>query len=171
LNNGVIAPGGAGAAGALSVLGDVTFGGTGRVDAERFSSTSFDRLAISRTAALGGTFSLTDTASALLPGGSFYTVLNFGSKTGTFTTLNLPAQYSAVYLADRVNITHPLISSTGGALKQTANQVISSMATLLSPPPATSGADSFQAASTDPQSPTPPKCGATKVKAFAACTP
>jgi hypothetical protein len=171
-NNGVIAPGGAGAAGTLSIFGDVNFGATGRLNAERFSSTSFDRLAITGTAALGGIFGLTDTAPALLPGGSFYTVLNYGSKTGTFTTLDVPAPYSVVYLADRMNITSPnLISSTGGPLMQAANQVISNMSTLLTPPQTSSGAGSFQGASTDPASPTLPKCGAPKLKGLVACTP
>ena len=171
LNNGVIAPGGAGAAGTLSVLGNVSFGATGSLNAERFSNTSFDKLAVSGNAALAGTFGLTNAAPLLLSDGSFYSVLTYGSKTGTFTTVNLPAPYFAFYLTDRLNVTaFNLASPIGGTVKQTANQVVSNMGTILNPPQTTTGTASSQS-TIGTGSPTLPKCGATKLKALVACTP
>ena len=172
MNNGVIAPGGAGALGTLTVLGNVNFGATGSLNVERFSNTSYDRLAVSGNAALAGTFGLTN-AAPLLPDGSTHTVLTYASATGTFTTVNLPAQYSVVYLTDRLNITTPnLISSTGGPLMQAANQVVSNMATILNPPPTTIGTGSSQSTTTGTGSSIfLPTCGTAKSKPFVACTP
>jgi hypothetical protein len=125
VNYGVISPGAAGAVGTLTVLGDVTFGATGSLNIERFSNTSADQLAISGKATLSGTFGWTDRFSSLLNDGTAYPAMTYGSKTGTFTTMNLPFGYSANYLTDKLNIATPnLLAAGNSGVTAAANQVV-----------------------------------------------
>lgn len=126
-NDGTIAPGGVGSAGTLAIQGDVIFGATGSLNIERFSSTSNDQLAVSGKATLAGAFGFTDLTSPLLFDGSTNTVLTYGTTSGTFTTISLPARYSATYLTDRFYITTPnFVASTGGSVAAAFNTVVGS---------------------------------------------
>jgi hypothetical protein len=168
LNNGVIAPGGAGALGTLTVLGDVNFGVTGSLNAERFSNLIYDKLVVSGNATLAGTFGLTNATPQLLPDGSTYTVLTYASSAGTFTTVNLPLRYSAVYLADRLNITTPnLAAATGSTFTQATNQVVTSMSMFSQP------LHQFQTTTTIGTGPSiiPARCGTGNLNTMVACTP
>jgi fibronectin-binding autotransporter adhesin len=167
-NDGAIAPGAAGSAGTLTVLGDVDFGATGSLNIERFGNTSVDRLAVSGAAALAGGFSWTDAAPTIRSDGSTHTVMTYGSKSGTFTTLSLPLLHSATYLTDRLNINTPVVFLISDpAIVDAVNRGIASVklssnfpAILVTTPPASGGT-----------TPPVPSCSSARAMRTGACAP
>ena len=90
-NTGTICPGGSATAGTLSITGNFTNGSTGIIEAELGGATAdtYDVLAVSGTATLGGT--LTGTLiNGFTPSGQSFDVITAGTASGSFATSNLP---------------------------------------------------------------------------------
>jgi hypothetical protein len=100
-NRGQVIPGGTGAAGTLSINGNYTQTATGTLDidiAGTAAGSQYDQLAISGTAALGGSLDV-----ALLNGfqpalGNTFQVLTFASSSGNFHTYNGTSQTNGLFL-------------------------------------------------------------------------
>ncbi len=88
-NRGVVAPGSS--PGVLSVTGDYTQSSTGKLTIEIASASSFDRMLIGSQASLGGTLQLTLLAGFVPACGSGFDILDWGSRSGTFVSVQLPA--------------------------------------------------------------------------------
>jgi hypothetical protein len=91
-NAGLIEVGGAGSAGLLTIKGDYAQTAKGNLNLELGSldSGEFDQLQITGTANLDGTLNVTLLDSFLAREGDAFQVLTFGSRTGTFASVNLP---------------------------------------------------------------------------------
>jgi hypothetical protein len=100
-NGGQAIPGGAGAAGILTINGTYTQTATGALDIDiggTTASTQYDQLAVSRAATLDGTLDV-----ALINGfqpafGNSFQVVTFGSSAGNFATYNAPSLASGLFL-------------------------------------------------------------------------
>jgi uncharacterized repeat protein (TIGR01451 family) len=88
----IVAPGFS--AGAITINGNYTQTGSGTLQIELDGSTTpglhYDQLAVNGTASLAGTLDVTFINPYVPSGGETYDVLTFTSKTGDFTTKNLP---------------------------------------------------------------------------------
>jgi hypothetical protein len=91
INNGIVAPGGALAAGILNHTGPFAMGSAATLNLELggFLTTQYDKLAISGTAALGGTINVTLLGTFVPTGGTFTIMTYSGPATGS-PTINLP---------------------------------------------------------------------------------
>jgi adhesin HecA-like repeat protein len=87
LNSGTINVGGVGAVGVLHITGNYTQAGTLNVE---IASSSYDRLEVTGLATLAGTLNVTFLGGFTAFPGLLFSVLTYGSRSGMFTTLNLP---------------------------------------------------------------------------------
>jgi hypothetical protein len=90
-NNGVLRPGGAGTVGTLAVNGNFAQGAGGTLDMEVAGASVYDRLAVSGTASLGGTLTVTPVGYTPVNGDQYALLTYSGSPTGTFATITAPA--------------------------------------------------------------------------------
>jgi hypothetical protein len=100
-SGGQIMPGGTGAAGILSINGNYTQTGNGSLNIGLGGTTAgsqYSQLAVSGTAALGGTLSVATIGSFAPAFGNLFQVLTFGSSSGTFTTYHSPSLASGLFL-------------------------------------------------------------------------
>ena len=131
-NGGSFSPGGSGGIGLLTVNGNYTQGSLASFSIQIAGTnpgTSYDRLAITGTAALNGSLTLSLLNNYVPAAGVSYRPLTFASRTGDFSAkngLNLgPAVLAAVYDATGLNLTdnvaptipavNPTLDSNGGA--------------------------------------------------------
>jgi len=98
INNGAVRPGGAAVVGTLAIAGNYAQGSGGSLDVDLASGPSYDVLAVSGSAALNGTLNVNYLGGYTGTGGD-HLVMNYASRTGTFTTINdanaLPPNYGA----------------------------------------------------------------------------
>ena len=94
-NNGTLSPGGSGTAGRLSITGDLVMGSSSTLAIDvlgaAVAGTDYDQLAVSGTATLGGTLSLTERTGFKTQFSQSLTPLTYGSKSGTFSTVSTTA--------------------------------------------------------------------------------
>jgi hypothetical protein len=104
MNNGAtITPGGAAAAGKITITGNYTQSGSGTLAADiggTTAGTQYDQLAVSGTATLGGALNATQLGGFTPVGGNSFDVVTAATRTGTFGTvttggLNLVANYTS----------------------------------------------------------------------------
>jgi hypothetical protein len=92
-NLGTLRPGGAQAAGLLTVAGNLSLGTSSRLEIElggTTAGTQHDQLSVTGATTLGGTLTVTTLGNFSLPAGQAFTVLTGGSApTGSFSTQNL----------------------------------------------------------------------------------
>jgi hypothetical protein len=88
-NSGSVAPGTS--PGTLTITGSYTQTSAGALQIELASLPSFDKLSISGTATLGGTLSVTRVGGFSPALGATFDILDWGSRTGTSQTVNLPS--------------------------------------------------------------------------------
>jgi len=175
-SDGTIAPGGSGSIGTLTFVGNVSFGSTGKLALEMDSTVSYDKLLINGIADLGGTLSLVKTDALYLADGVTMTPLTYTSRTGTFTTISVPSQYSVGYLIDRVNITLPnLQAMSSQPVTQAINQTISTLSSVSNLVNLAGAADSSSSTaatgSTSAVTKPAPSCSSPKALKSGACTP
>jgi hypothetical protein len=92
-NSGLVSPGGAGAAGTLTIDGDYTQTGTGvlLIDLGGLGAgTDYDQLVVSGRATLGGTLLVKLIGGFQPQAGDAFAIVTYGSHSGTFTTLDFP---------------------------------------------------------------------------------
>jgi hypothetical protein len=103
-NAGQVIPGGTGAAGTLTINGNYTQTASGALNVELGGTAAggqYDQLAVSGTAALGGTLNVTPIHGFAPTLGNTFQVLNFGSASNNFATDNGLALGGGLFL-DRV---------------------------------------------------------------------
>lgn len=87
-NTGTFSPGNS--AGTFTITGDYTAQSTAAHDMEIASTSSYDIITVSGAATLNGTLNVS-LLNGFVPNiGDQFTLMNYGSKTGTFSTINLP---------------------------------------------------------------------------------
>ncbi len=132
INDGIIAPGGVGKIGTLSITGDVTFRSGSSLALDMATNARYDKLVVSGAATLNGTLGLVKTNPAYLADGTTMTPLTYASRTGAFSTVSLPPQYSVVYLTDRMNVLTPnLAAPVNTGVQQAANQAAAGASTIV----------------------------------------
>ena len=92
--------------GCLNINGNYTQGASGVLDIEIGGTTvctQFDRLAVSGTATLNGTLNVTLINGFTPSGGAPFQILTYGSRTGTFSTINGP--FMPAYNANDLTVT------------------------------------------------------------------
>jgi hypothetical protein len=89
VNGRVVIPGSS--AGTLSIIGNYTQNSFGVLAIELASATSFDRLLIDATASLGGRLAVSLIDGFVPAAGNTFDILDWGSRSGTFVTLDLPS--------------------------------------------------------------------------------
>ena len=82
-NSGIVRPGGIGATGTLTVLGNYAQGASGTLEVELAGPTTYDVLSVSGNATLNGTLDIA-TPSYTPASGSVHGVVNYASGTGNF---------------------------------------------------------------------------------------
>ena len=105
----------------------------------------FDRLIVSGNAAVG-TSTLKVTASGSVPAGSYVIISCSGTRTGTFSTTNLPTGYSLTYKTNQVvlNVPAAIAAQSVNEADITATS-LNSKSLLISPNPASQNLNiSFQ---------------------------
>ena len=108
VNDGVVAPAGALAAGILNYTGPFALGAAATLNLELGGTavSAYDKLAISGTAALGGTLNVTLFGGFTPIVGATFSIMTYsGTPTGAFTTTNLPPGCSASPLSGQLLIT------------------------------------------------------------------
>jgi hypothetical protein len=98
-NAGAIYVGGTGAAGILVITGNYTQTSVGILNMKlgNFDNSNYDQLLIGGTADLNGTLNVTLLDSFFARAGDGYHVLRFGSRSGNFTTMQLPDLLEPIY--------------------------------------------------------------------------
>jgi hypothetical protein len=100
-SGGQVIPGGIGAAGTLTINGNYTQTATGALDIDIGGTTAgsqYDQLAVSGTAALGGTLNVATIGTFAPAFGNTFQVLTFGSSSGNFATYIGPSLASGLFL-------------------------------------------------------------------------
>ncbi len=115
-NGGVIQPGGNGAVGTLSVAGNYVQGANGSLSVELASGSSYDVLAVSGTASLGGTLNVSYLGGYAPTTADSHQVLTASSVTGTFASVVDPNSLYALYGGANVTLTGtiPTLTWDGG---------------------------------------------------------
>ncbi len=137
-NNGAINPAAAGTAGKLTISSALTKIGVVNLDiGGTTAGTTYDQLAVSGAATLGGTLNVTLINGFNPSIGDAYTIMTCGSRTGTFGTLNLPSlgdkswntpTYNAGSLVLSVSAktyTLTYAAGAGGTISGTTSQTVS----------------------------------------------
>jgi filamentous hemagglutinin family protein len=99
-NNSVVIPGGAGLAGTLAVTGNMLLSGTSQLNLEMggLGVGQSDKVTVDGALTLGGTLNASGLVGYTPGGGDAIPVVTMtGARTGTFTTTNLPPNYTASY--------------------------------------------------------------------------
>lgn len=96
--NGTLRPGGSGAVGTLTVVGNATFGSTGviEIEAQGAGAGQHDVVAVTGTASLGGQLNVSNIGSYVPANGDTYVPVTFASATGIFT-VNPADTYTETY--------------------------------------------------------------------------
>jgi hypothetical protein len=76
--------------GSLFVTGDYTQTSTGQLDVHLYSNSTYDALHVSGLATLGGTLNVTAMYGYRPGPGAIFSVVTYGSRSGTFAALSLP---------------------------------------------------------------------------------
>ncbi|MBX3670808.1 MAG: filamentous hemagglutinin N-terminal domain-containing protein, partial [Rhodocyclaceae bacterium] len=109
-NAGTVSPGGAGATGTLTIVGDYAQTGSGQVDAELASSSDYDRITASGTINLDGRLVISQLGGYEPSVGASHTLLSCTGSgaclAGSFAQIDLPpgSTLSAVYAADSLSL-------------------------------------------------------------------
>jgi hypothetical protein len=106
-NSGSFSPGGT-----LTVTGDYTQESAGEldIDIEGTTAGTYDVLAVSDVATLAGKLKVTLGGGVVIPANTTFDILTCGSRSGQFTTLDLPQtanstdMFTVVYKSDRVSL-------------------------------------------------------------------
>ncbi|MGH7621240.1 MAG: hypothetical protein ACREMU_02775, partial [Gemmatimonadaceae bacterium] len=97
-NDGIVQPGGATNVGSLTLAGNYTQSSTGTLEVDLASATSYDLLAVSGSATLGGTLNVAFLGGYIPVAGATHAVLNAaGGLSGQFSTINDTSALAAGY--------------------------------------------------------------------------
>jgi hypothetical protein len=97
--NGTLAPGNS--PGAITINGNLNLTSASVLNIElggTAQGTGYDYVNVTGVANLAGTLNVTSFGGYVAPAGTTFTFMNFGSTTGSFATINLPAGWNLSYL-------------------------------------------------------------------------
>jgi HYR domain len=131
--------------GSLNVSNSFTMTSTAAVVAKIYSSTDYDKIIVAGQANLSGILTILLDAGYVPTDGNSFTIISYGSKTGTLTTINLPvlpsnlvwnSEYTSTGLVFTIkNFTAPANISPGTNTNCTATSVVLGNSSVIHNPP------------------------------------
>jgi hypothetical protein len=118
-NSGTLRPGGAGAIGTLTVQGNAVINGTLDIEAQGATAGSYDVLAVTGAATLGGGLGVTPLGGYVPQAGDSIVPLTYASRSGTLNVT--PAAWTSTYNATNLTLSIPVVDAVNRWIAASGN--------------------------------------------------